>query len=77
MARDREVASIGVDAEPNEPLPGTCSGWSPTPPSGPGWPSCWRPPAVSWDRLLFSAKESVYKAWFPLTLRWLDFARRR
>jgi 4'-phosphopantetheinyl transferase EntD len=30
-------------------------------------------PAVCWDRLLFSAKESVYKAWFPLTRRWLDF----
>ena len=28
---------------------------------------------VRWDRLLFSAKESVYKAWFPLTRRWLDF----
>ena len=24
-------------------------------------------PAVHWDRLLFSAKETVYKAWFPLT----------
>lgn len=29
--------------------------------------------AVSWDRLLFSAKEAVYKAWFPLTGRWLGF----
>ncbi|MGW0580292.1 4'-phosphopantetheinyl transferase superfamily protein, partial [Streptomyces sp. NPDC002920] len=27
-----------------------------------------------WDRLLFSAKESVYKAWFPLTRKWLDFS---
>jgi 4'-phosphopantetheinyl transferase EntD len=26
-----------------------------------------------WDRMLFSAKESVYKAWFPLTRRWLGF----
>jgi 4'-phosphopantetheinyl transferase EntD len=24
--------------------------------------------------LLFSAKESVYKAWFPLTGQWLDFS---
>ncbi len=31
------------------------------------------PPGPSWDRLLFSAKESVYKAWFPLTGRWLGF----
>jgi 4'-phosphopantetheinyl transferase EntD len=28
---------------------------------------------VHWDRLLFSAKESVYKAWYPLTGKWLDF----
>jgi 4'-phosphopantetheinyl transferase EntD len=25
------------------------------------------------DRLRFSAKEAVYKAWFPLTGRWLGF----
>jgi 4'-phosphopantetheinyl transferase EntD len=30
-------------------------------------------PDVRWDKLLFSAKESVYKAWFPLTHRWLGF----
>jgi 4'-phosphopantetheinyl transferase EntD len=30
-------------------------------------------PAVAWDRLLFSAKESVYKTWFPLTGGWLGF----
>ncbi len=30
-------------------------------------------PEVCWDRILFCAKESVYKAWFPLTRRWLGF----
>jgi 4'-phosphopantetheinyl transferase EntD len=30
-------------------------------------------PGICWDRLLFSAKESVYKTWFPLTRRWLGF----
>jgi 4'-phosphopantetheinyl transferase EntD len=30
-------------------------------------------PDVHWDRVWFSAKEAVYKAWFPLTLRWLGF----
>jgi 4'-phosphopantetheinyl transferase EntD len=30
-------------------------------------------PGVCWDRLLFCAKESVYKAWFPLTRQWLGF----
>ena len=28
----------------------------------------------SWEHLLFSAKESVYKAWFPLTGAWLGFS---
>ena len=28
---------------------------------------------MHWDRLLFCAKEAVYKAWFPLTERWLGF----
>jgi 4'-phosphopantetheinyl transferase EntD len=30
-------------------------------------------PAIHWGRLLFSAKESVYKAWYPLTRRGLGF----
>ncbi len=30
-------------------------------------------PGVPWDRILFSAKESVYKAWFPLARCWLGF----
>jgi len=29
--------------------------------------------AIHWDRVLFSAKESVFKAWFPLAQRWLGF----
>jgi 4'-phosphopantetheinyl transferase EntD len=28
---------------------------------------------VCWDRLLFSIKEAVYKAWYPRGRRWLDF----
>ena len=34
-------------------------------------------PSVHWDRLLFTAKEATYKAWFPLTRRWLGFADAR
>jgi 4'-phosphopantetheinyl transferase EntD len=30
-------------------------------------------PDVHWDRIMFCAKEAVYKAWFPLTRRWLEF----
>ena len=32
-----------------------------------------RAPGPHWDRLLFSIKESIYKAWFPLAERWLGF----
>jgi 4'-phosphopantetheinyl transferase EntD len=75
VALIRDVVSLGVDAEPNEALPDhgmlklialdeervrlaeLASGM----------------PGICWDRLLFSAKESVYKTWFPLTGRWLGF----
>ena len=30
-------------------------------------------PALHWDRILFSCKESVYKAWYPLAHKWLGF----
>jgi len=30
-------------------------------------------PGVCWDRLLFCAKEAVYKTWFTLTNSWLGF----
>lgn len=33
-----------------------------------------RRPDVHWDRLFFSAKESVFKAWYPLTAHGLDFS---
>ncbi|AOR30802.1 4'-phosphopantetheinyl transferase [Streptomyces fodineus] len=75
LTRAAELASLGIDAEPHGPLP-----------EGVG-PTVFLPaeaerldrlagqrPAVHWDRILFSAKESVYKAWFPLTRTWLDFS---
>jgi len=31
------------------------------------------PDGLHWDRILFCAKEATYKAWFPLTHRWLGF----
>lgn len=65
---------LGVDAEPHDPLP-------------PGVMEAVTlaeervrlrnlresEPGVHWDRLLFSAKESVYKAWYPLTAQRLGF----
>lgn len=77
------LRSVGIDAEQHAPLPSdgvlksvslpaerdwldaVGSGENSGPAAGEG--------GVHWDRLLFSAKESTYKAWHPLTGRWLGF----
>ncbi|WP_369194917.1 4'-phosphopantetheinyl transferase family protein [Streptomyces djakartensis] len=74
LVRAADLASVGIDAEVHEPLfedvlstvslPGEVERLRRL---------ADRRPDVHWDRLLFSAKESVYKAWFPLTREWLDF----
>jgi 4'-phosphopantetheinyl transferase EntD len=62
IARSTDMVTIGIDAEPHAALPeGVLSDIA------------GNTPGVHWDRLLFSAKESVYKAWFPLAKRWLGF----
>ncbi|WP_066368532.1 4'-phosphopantetheinyl transferase family protein [Herbidospora mongoliensis] len=69
-----EVAAIGIDAEQNEPLPNGVL-------AAIGLPQERRlirdllreHPSIRWDRMLFCAKESVYKSWFPLVNRWLGF----
>lgn len=74
LARSREIATVGIDAEPNAPLPDGVLGDIARAEELPWLRRLRREePAVHWDRLLFSAKESVYKAWFPLARRWLGF----
>ncbi|MFJ4621061.1 4'-phosphopantetheinyl transferase [Streptomyces sp. NPDC088812] len=74
LVRVADLASLGIDAEPHQPLPeGVLSAVA-----LPAEAERLRRLAadrseVHFDRLLFSAKESVYKAWFPLTRTWLDF----
>lgn len=68
------LTSIGIDAEPHGPLPDGVRDAV----TVPGEPDMLAEltaadPKISWDRVLFSAKESVYKAWYPLTGRWLGF----
>jgi 4'-phosphopantetheinyl transferase EntD len=74
VARSGELRGVGIDAEPHAALPAdmldlvlrdeerarlmTLAGAE---------------PGRHWDRIVFCAKEAVYKAWFPLTGRWLDF----
>lgn len=69
-----QIASIGIDAEPNEPLPHGLLNDVTHP-----WEReslqalmC-ESPTIRWDRLLFSMKEAVYKTWYPLAGRWLGF----
>jgi 4'-phosphopantetheinyl transferase EntD len=72
VAPASDFLAAGVDVEPNAPLPDDVVS------------TVGRADERQWlaggdsnlarDRLLFSIKESVYKAWFPLTHRWLEFS---
>ncbi|MEU2117031.1 4'-phosphopantetheinyl transferase superfamily protein [Streptomyces sp. NPDC016459] len=73
VADTADVLALGIDAEPHDRLPTPALGRI----------ACHdeldrlaalhsEHPGVAWDRVLFSAKESVFKAWFPLTQRWFD-----
>jgi 4'-phosphopantetheinyl transferase EntD len=74
VARDSDVATLGLDAEPHDRLPdGVLKVIARDEERAHVQDLAAAAPAVCWDRLLFSAKESVYKAWFPVTRRWLDF----
>ncbi|GAA3632123.1 4'-phosphopantetheinyl transferase family protein [Microlunatus ginsengisoli] len=67
------MLTLGIDAEPNAPLPpGVLSNVARPEEAAAltGLPAV----GVAWDRLLFSAKESIYKAWYPLMHSPLGFA---
>lgn len=78
VARITDLLTVGIDAEPNQPLPaGVLDAISL--PAEARWTAelATVHPSVCWDRLLFCAKEAVYKSWFPLARRWLDFQEAR
>jgi 4'-phosphopantetheinyl transferase EntD len=69
VAKAAEMLTIGIDAEPHDAIPAEIArrvlcdeerAWIDQAPSG-----------IHWGRVIFSAKESVYKAWFPLAQCWL------
>ncbi len=73
-ARRGDLVSLGIDAEPCAPLPdGVAEQVTLAEERALLAGLASSDPAIHWDRLLFSAKESVYKAWYPLTGRWLGF----
>ena len=74
VAHDRDLAGLGIDAEPHGPLPEGVLAAVALPAEQARLAELAREaPDVHWDRLLFSAKESVYKVWYPLARRWLGF----
>ena len=66
-----QIWSVGIDAEPHQPLPEGVLDLVSLPSERAQCQAL--APLVHWDRLLFCAKEAVYKAWFPLAGRWLGF----
>ncbi|GHE99792.1 4'-phosphopantetheinyl transferase [Streptomyces longispororuber] len=79
VAKLSDVLTLGIDAEPAEPLsdPGVLDLVSDETERATLAALAAAQPTVPWDRLLFSAKETVYKAWFPVTQRWLGFEEAR
>jgi len=74
VAWSRDVATVGIDAEPNGPLPEGVLGRIASDGEAAHLSElAAADPSVCWDRLLFCAKEATYKAWFPLAQRWLGF----
>jgi len=73
-ARDSDLLALGIDAERNEALPeGLLPDIALPEERGMLRALTREEPRIAWDRLLFSAKETVYKAWYPLAERWLGF----
>ena len=71
VGREAAVRSVGVDAEPYDVLPDGVLDAISLPEERREMSAL--PSSVHWDRILFCAKEATYKAWFPLTKRWLGF----
>jgi 4'-phosphopantetheinyl transferase EntD len=65
------VRSVGIDAEPHGVLPHGVLDAISLPVERTEISAL--PAGLHWDRILFCAKEATYKAWYPVTRRWLGF----
>jgi|JI10StandDraft_1071094.scaffolds.fasta_scaffold19283_4 4'-phosphopantetheinyl transferase EntD len=72
VTRAATCLTLAIDAEPNQPLPADVLAMIASDAERAHLAQAPRG-AVCWDRLLFSAKESVYKAWHPVAGSWLGF----
>lgn len=71
VGRSAAIRSVGIDAEPHGTLPDRVLEAVSLPVERREIAGL--PGELHWDRILFCAKEATYKAWFPLTGRWLGF----
>jgi 4'-phosphopantetheinyl transferase EntD len=75
VARSEALRGIGLDAEEHAALPGTAADLVLRDEERPRLRALAQAePGLHWDRIVFCAKEAVYKACFPLSRRWLDFS---
>jgi len=75
VARAADILTLGIDAEPHGPLPdGVLKIITATAAETDSLAALsGQAPGIHWDRLMFSAKETVYKAWYPYHRRFLGF----
>jgi enterobactin synthetase component D / holo-[acyl-carrier protein] synthase len=71
VGRSAAMRSVGIDAEPHDVLPNGVLDAITLEEERREIAAL--PEGLHWDRILFCAKEATYKAWFPLTKRWLGF----
>jgi 4'-phosphopantetheinyl transferase EntD len=75
VARSGEVCGVGIDAEPHAAVPAAALDLVLRDEERERLPELANARrGMHWDRVVFCVKEAVYKAWFPMTRRWLDFA---
>jgi 4'-phosphopantetheinyl transferase EntD len=75
VARSQVFRGIGIDAEPHAALPsGTLDYVLRLDERARLRDLADGRPDLHWDRIVFCAKEAVFKAWYPLTRHWLDFS---
>ncbi|MGP4020334.1 4'-phosphopantetheinyl transferase family protein [Saccharopolyspora sp. 5N708] len=73
-AQADKVHTLGIDAEPHQPLPDGVLDVVSLPAERAHLTELSTvDPNTNWDRILFSCKEAVYKAWYPITREWLGF----
>lgn len=71
VGRAQTWVGLGIDAEPLAPLPPAVASLVMSEDERVALART--DPALCADRVLFSAKESVYKVWYPVTRSWLGF----